>query len=92
MHVSVSAIWSPTFIVGFSELIGSWKIMPMRLPRTSWPSTILRSQDVDAAKQRRAARDAARRHRDQAHDALHGHRLAAARLADDRERLAGARR
>src|SRR6185503_5611037 len=45
-------------------------------------------QDVDAAKKRTAARDAARRHRDQAHDALHGHGLAAARLADDRERLA----
>ena len=46
--MSVSAIWSPTFIVGFSELIGSWKIMPMRLPRTSSPSMILLPQDVDA--------------------------------------------
>src|SRR6185503_16473551 len=43
-----------------------------------------------AAIERRAARDAAGRHRDQAHDALHGHGLAAAGFADDRERLAGA--
>ena len=31
---TVSAIWSPTVIVGFSEVIGSWKIIPISLPRT----------------------------------------------------------
>ena len=30
-----SAIWRPTVIVGFSEVIGSWKIMATLLPRTS---------------------------------------------------------
>ena len=29
-----SAIWSPTVKTGLSEVIGSWKIMAMRLPRT----------------------------------------------------------
>ena len=32
---SVSPIWKPTGKVGFRLVIGSWKIMPMRLPRTS---------------------------------------------------------
>ncbi len=30
---TVSAIWSPIVIVGFSEVIGSWKTMPISLPR-----------------------------------------------------------
>jgi hypothetical protein len=29
----LSAIWSPIVKTGFSEVIGSWKIMPTRLPR-----------------------------------------------------------
>src|SRR6516162_8424532 len=33
-RITVSAIWSPTVIVGFSEVIGSWKIIPTSLPRT----------------------------------------------------------
>ncbi len=33
-----SAIWAPTVIVGFSEDIGSWKIMAMSVPRISRPS------------------------------------------------------
>ena len=32
---SDSPIWSPTVYTGFSEVIGSWKIIEMRLPRTS---------------------------------------------------------
>ena len=32
---SASPIWSPTRNTGFSEVIGSWKIMAMSLPRTS---------------------------------------------------------
>ncbi len=31
---TVSEIWSPILIVGFSDVIGSWKIMPISLPRT----------------------------------------------------------
>src|SRR5215469_18903556 len=31
---TVSEIWSPMVIVGFSDVIGSWKIMPISLPRT----------------------------------------------------------
>src|SRR5580698_7562759 len=31
---TVSAIWSPIVIVGFSDVIGSWKIIPTSLPRT----------------------------------------------------------
>ena len=29
----LSAIWSPIFMVGFSEVIGSWKIIEILLPR-----------------------------------------------------------
>jgi len=36
-----------------------------------------------------AARDAPRRHRNQAHDALHRHRLTATGFADDGQRFAG---
>ena len=32
---STSAIWSPTFMTGFSAVMGSWKIMAMRVPRRS---------------------------------------------------------
>ena len=32
--LTVSAICLPTVIVGFSEVSGSWKIMPISLPRT----------------------------------------------------------
>ncbi len=31
---TVSEIWSPIVIVGLSDVIGSWKIMPISLPRT----------------------------------------------------------
>jgi hypothetical protein len=48
-----STIWSPTRITGFRLVAGSWKIMPMRPPRTarmldsgrpstSWPSSSMR--------------------------------------------------
>jgi hypothetical protein len=32
---TTSAIWSPTLNTGFSAVIGSWKIMAMRRPRTA---------------------------------------------------------
>src|SRR5947207_25612 len=33
--VMASSIWKPTFVTGFSEVIGSWKIIAPSLPRTS---------------------------------------------------------
>ena len=36
----VSAIWSPMVIVGFRDVIGSWKIMPIWEPRMSSPLTV----------------------------------------------------
>ena len=50
---------------------------------------LLAPQDVGAAQPRLAGCDAARRHRDQSHDALHRHRFAATRFADDRQRFTG---
>jgi hypothetical protein len=55
--ISASAIWKPTGSTGLSEVIGSWKIMPMRLPRIacfpasfaavmSTPSTTMRPLEM----------------------------------------------
>jgi len=49
----------------------------------------LAAQNVVAAQAGAAARDAAGRHWNQSHDALHRHRFAAAGLADNRQRFAG---
>ncbi len=38
---TASAIWSPTVKTGFSEVIGSWKIIEIALPRTSLISSSL---------------------------------------------------
>ncbi len=54
---SDSAIWKPIGRTGFSEVIGSWKIMPMRSPRIacavaalaavmSMPSTVMRPLEM----------------------------------------------
>ena len=84
-----SAICRPTVSAGLSEVIGSWKIIAMRSPRTaricasrsfsrSWPSNRISP-----------AGDPARRVGDQAQDRQRGDALARARLADDGQRLAG---
>ena len=86
--ISVSAIWSPTAIIGSSALIGSWKIIPMRLPRTvrrSFAGMPSRSRPSNSAL---PAADLGRRARQQSHDRLHGDALAGSRFADDGEELA----
>ena len=86
----VSAICRPTVSTGFSEVIGSWKIIEMRLPRIC---RISRFAQLPAGRCRAAAsrpRDAARRRGHQPQDRQRGHALAAARFADHAERLPAA--
>ena len=58
-------------------------------PMTSLNPVLTIGQQVAALELDAAALDARRRHRQQAQDRHRGHALAAARLADDRQRLAG---
>src|SRR5579883_3014967 len=84
--VMASITWLPTVKTGFSEVMGSWKIMEMASPRMlriSRSETLARSLPPE---QHLAAGDPARR-ADQAHDGERGHALAAAGLADNAERL-----
>ena len=83
-----STIWSPTVNAGLSEVIGSWKIIEMRLPRSSRISAVGQLEQVDALEQDLAAGDAPGRLRHEAHDRQRRDALAAARLADDAERAA----
>ena len=59
-----------------------------RLPRIARISASLEAEQVGAFERHRAADDPARRVRHQPHDRQRGHALAAAGLADDRQRLA----
>ena len=77
---------------GLSEVIGSWKIMAMRLPRMSRICASLERQQIDAVEADRAGHGAAEPVRQQAQHRQRGHALAAAGFADDAERLAGADR
>ena len=88
---SGSVICLPIFISGFSDVIGSWKIIDISWPQMwriclgvrsiiSWPSN--RTDPVRSTL--RAV--------EQAHDRAGQHRLARARLADDAERLAAVER
>ena len=85
---STSVICVPILSVGFSDVIGSWKIIAISLPRTSSSSLLGERRQVAALEEDLALDDLRRRLRDQAHDRERGHGLAAARLADDPERLA----
>ena len=72
---------------GFSVIIGSWKIIAIRLPRSC------RISSGDSARRSRpssriAAVDDAARRIDEAHDRVAGHRLAGARFADEAQHLA----
>ena len=84
---TISPIWRPTVCTGFSAVSGSWKIIAIspprirRMPLTRWP--VRRSSPST----RFAAGDARRVGR-RPSDAHRRHRLAGARLADDREHLA----
>ena len=61
---NISAIWRPTGDNGLSAVIGSWKIMAMRLPRSrrisaaeaswiSWPSSTMRPLPSDKGRRNR---------------------------------------
>ena len=73
---------------GFSDVIGSWKIIAIRLPRIARISSAGSVSRSRPSKSDLAGDDAAGRRRDEPHDRQVRHRLARARLADDAERLA----
>ena len=78
----------PILSVGFSDVIGSWKIIAIWRPRTfssCWSSSLVMSLP---SKSTSPADDLGRRLRDEAHDRERGHGLPAAGLAHDAERLA----
>ena len=86
--ISASPICWPMVITGLSEVIGSWKIIEISLPRIVAHLGFVETRRVAAVELDRAADDAAgrvgtSRIRDSAVIAL-----AAAGLADDRQRLA----
>ncbi len=86
---SASAIWRPMVSTGLSEVIGSWKIIEIALPRTSRISGSDSSSRLRPSNSMRPPTMRRRRHRQQAQDRQRRHALAAAGLADDRQRLAG---
>ena len=83
-----STIWSPIRMTGFSDAIGSWKIIAISAPRIGC-SCSSEALDQLGALVRRGALEARVRRARQTEQRHRGHRLAAARLADDREDLAG---
>ena len=93
---STSPIWLPIVCSGDSEVIGSWKILPMRLPRSariSGPSRGSFRMSVGRAGRLRDRRTGCgpltrRRARQDAHDRLADHRFAGAGFADQRRHLA----
>ena len=85
---SASRICRPIVSTGFRLVIGSWKIIAISWPRTLRSSRVARAQQVAAVEQspsRATTRPARGRMPEQRE---RGHALAAARLADDPERLA----
>ena len=85
-RAALRSIWKPTVNTGFSDVIGSWKIIEMSAPRSRAARRRRQLQRVAAA-----VEDAARRvddrvlRRQQAQDRQRRHRLAAARFADQRD-------
>ena len=92
--VTASAIWSPTLWTGLSEVIGSWKIIEISLPRIARISCSGRVEQIPHRARpgpgtgREPADLALRRRRRQAHDGEAGDALARAGLAHQRQRLA----
>ena len=87
-RTTLSAICVPMVSTGLRLVIGSWKIIAILWPRSARISSfesVVSSAPVEAD---RAADDAAGLRRDQPQDRQRRHRLAAAGLADDAERLA----
>ena len=56
-----SAICPPIVMTGLSEVIGSWKIMEMSLPRSRPHGLFVEAQEIDAGKLDGSADDPARR-------------------------------
>ena len=86
-RVSTSAICEPTVKAGLRLVIGSWKIIDMRLPRMRAIVAIRQRQQIGAG-EAHALGGAMAAAREQAHDRERGHRLAAAGFADQAMRLA----
>ena len=78
---------SSIVITGLSEVIGSWKTIARSRPRRSRISSGLRVTRSVTVEDHLAAGDLAGRLGQEAHDRQRGDALAAARLADDPERL-----
>ena len=76
---------------GLSEVIGSWKIIAIRSPRRSAMRPSLAREQILAAKRQLRRRARAPR-RQQPHQRERGQRLAAARFADEAQRLAALQR
>ncbi len=81
-------ICSPHVKTGLSDVIGSWKIIEISLPRIARISRGLAEQEFAPAEPHGAADDPSGRLRHEPEDRQRRDALAAARLADDRERLA----
>ena len=87
---TTSAIWSPTVNTGFSAVIGSWNTIAMRAPRISRIELLVERDEVLAVEMDLAAGLDAAGRANEAEQRERGDRLAAARLADEPDRLAGA--
>ena len=86
---AASATCRPTRIVGFSEVIGSWKIAPRSLPRRRAADVLGGRDHVLLGEEDRARDDGPRVGGQQAEGGEAEHALARARLADEADDLAG---
>ena len=90
VHRIASATWSPTRCTGLSAVIGSWNTIARSRPRTSRYCVFGEPDERPAVEPDVAVGDPPGRV-DEPHHRQRGHRLARARLADDRDRLARVR-
>ncbi len=90
-RTTFSAICVPMVSTGLRLVIGSWKIIEILWPRMLAHLLVGERGQLAPVEAHRAGDDAAGLRRDQPQDRQRRHRLAAAGLADDAERLAGAR-
>ena len=74
-------------MIGFSEVIGSWKIIAISPPRRRRISALGKREEVAAEEARAAGGDARRRPGQKAHEGEGGQRLAGAALPGDRQDL-----
>ena len=85
---STSSIWRPTGTTGLSAVIGSWKIIAMRVARNCRKRAVARFEQFLADQLDAAAGRHQRALRQQSHHGQRGHRFARAALADQAQRLA----